>query len=100
MTIQSKNDAFGILNEIRENVTLVQSMDSLGILNHAIIIVGHWIFDYNYNKALCLKQVLMDILCSPSIDEELAATFQSIFYAVRYIWAPIHLKKDNHDTIK
>ena len=68
-------------------------MDSLGNVNHAISIVGHWIFDSNYKKALCLTQELLDIICSPSIGEELVATFRSVFYAVRYIWAPIHLKK-------
>ena len=68
-------------------------MESLGNVNHAISVVGYWIFDSNYKKALCLTQELLDIICSPSIGEELVATFQSVFYAVRYIWAPIHLKK-------
>ena len=53
--------------------------------NHVISIVGHWIFDYNYKKLLCLTQVYMDIICSPSIDEELVATFRSVFYDVIYI---------------
>ena len=75
-------------------------MDSLGNVNYDIIIVGHWIFDYKYNKSICLTQVLMDIIFSPSIDKERFATFQSIFYAVRYIWEPIHIKKDKHDTVK
>ena len=42
LTIWSGNDTFDILNDISENVTLVQLMDSLGNVNHAIIIVGHW----------------------------------------------------------
>ena len=42
LTIWSDNDAFNILNEISENVTLVQLMDSLGNVNHDIIIVGNW----------------------------------------------------------
>ena len=49
-----KNDDFDILNNISEYVTLVQLMDSLGNLNYAISIVGHWIFDSNYKKALFL----------------------------------------------
>ena len=65
----------------------------LGNVNHAISIVGHWIFDSNYNKALCLAQELLDIICYPSIVKEQVATFQSILYAVRYSWVPIHLKK-------
>ena len=50
LTIWSKNYAFDILNEIIENVNLVQLMDLPGNVNHSIIIVGHWIFDYNYKK--------------------------------------------------
>ena len=93
LTIWNKNDAFDILHDISKIVTLVHLMDSLGNFNHAIIILGHCIFDYNYKKSLCLTQLLMDLICDPSIDEELVATFQSVFYAVRYSWAPIHLKK-------
>ena len=35
----------------------------------------------------------------PVVCEEQVATFQSVFYYVRYIWAPINLKKDNHNTV-
>ena len=56
MTIRKKNYAFDILNDISEDVTLVQLMDSLGNVNHAISIVGYWIFDSNYKKALYLTQ--------------------------------------------
>ena len=56
MTIQKKNEYFGVLNDISGNVTLVQLMDSLGCVNHAINIVGHWIFYSNYKKSLCLTQ--------------------------------------------
>ena len=69
------NDAFDILNNISENVTLVQLMDLLGNVNHAIIIVGCLIFDSNYKKAICLTKASMDIICSPSVGEELVATF-------------------------
>ena len=41
MTIWSENYAFDILNYISENATLVQLMNSLGDMNHDIIIVGH-----------------------------------------------------------
>ena len=41
-TIWIKYDAFDILNDISENVTLVQLMDSLGNINNAIIKVGNW----------------------------------------------------------
>ena len=68
-------------------------MDSLGNVNRAISIVGYCIFDSNYEKELCLPQESLDVICYPSVGEEQVATFQSIFYAVGYIWAPIHLKK-------
>ena len=41
MKIWNKSDAFDILNNINEYVTLVQLMDSLGNVNHAISIVGY-----------------------------------------------------------
>ena len=57
-----ENDAFDILNDIGENVTLVQLTDSLRNMNNAISIVGHWIFDSNYKKALCLTQESLDLI--------------------------------------
>ena len=51
-----KNDVFDILKNVSEYVTLVQLMDSLVNVNHAISIVGYWIFDSNYKKELCLTQ--------------------------------------------
>ena len=56
LTIWKKNDAFDILNDISEYVTLVQLIYSLGNVNRAISIVGYWIFDSNYKKSLCLTQ--------------------------------------------
>ena len=56
MKVWQKYDAFDILNNVSEYVNLVQLMDSLGNLNHAISIVGYWISDFNYNKSLCLTQ--------------------------------------------
>ena len=54
--IWKKNDNFDILNNISEYVTLVNLMESLVNLNHAISIVGHCIFDSNYKKSLFLTQ--------------------------------------------
>ena len=42
--------SYDIPTDITENVTLVKLMDSLGIVNHAISIVGYWIFDSKYEK--------------------------------------------------
>ena len=69
LTIWKKNDAFDTLNDISSNLNLVQLMESLGNVNHAISIVGNWIFDSNYKKALCLTQELLDLICSPSIGK-------------------------------
>ena len=93
MKIWHKNDAFDILKKISEFLTLVQLLNSLGNVNHAISIVGYWVFDSNYDKVLCLTKESLYIICSPSIGEEQVAKFQSVFYTVRYIWAPINLKK-------
>ena len=56
LKIWKKNDAFDILNDNSDNVTLVQLMDSIGNVNRSISILGHCIFDSNYNKALYLTQ--------------------------------------------
>ena len=47
---------YKILEDISENVTLDQLMDSLGNVNHAISVVGKWIFDSNYEKPLILNR--------------------------------------------
>ena len=54
--IWKKNDAFDILNDISEDVTLLQLMDLILNVNHDIIIVGNWIFYSNYRKSLFLTQ--------------------------------------------
>ena len=56
LNVWHKNDTFDILNNISEYVTLVQLMVSIGNLNHAISIVGYWIFDSDYEKELFLTQ--------------------------------------------
>ena len=56
LKVWHKKDYFDILKNVSEYVTLVQLMDSLGNVNHAISRVWYWIFDSNYNKALCLTQ--------------------------------------------
>ena len=51
-----KMHEYNFLEDISENVTLVQLMDSLGNMNHAISVVGNWIFDSNNEKALVLNR--------------------------------------------
>ena len=58
-------------------------MESLGNVNHDISIVGYWIFESNYEKALCMSPESLDLICSPSICEEQVSKFPSVFYIVR-----------------
>ena len=61
--------SYDILKDIRENVTLVQLMNSLRNVNHAISVVGYWIFESNYKKALVLNRASLDMICAPSVGE-------------------------------
>ena len=51
-----QKDIFDIISDVNKNVTLVQLMNTLVNVNHAISIVGCCIFDSNYAKALHLKR--------------------------------------------
>ena len=77
---------YKILEDISANVTLVRLMDSLVNLNHAISVVGSWIFDSNYERALVLNKASLDMICAPSVNEEQAAIFEKVYYSVRYIY--------------
>ena len=61
--------SYDIMENISENVTLAQLMDSIGNVNHAIIVVGYWIFDSNYKKSLVLNMSSLDNICDPSVGE-------------------------------
>ena len=76
-----------------ENVTLVQLIDSLVNGNHDSSVVGYWIFDSNYERALVLNKEFLDMICVPSVGEEQVALFEKLFTAVRYIFSDAHLKK-------
>ena len=60
---------FDILNDISENVTLVQLMDTQVNVNHSISILGFWIFDFKYEKSFLLTRESLDLICYPSIGE-------------------------------
>ena len=60
----NKKGLYKILEDISESVTLVQLMDSLGNVNHAISVVGYWIFASNYEKSLVLNRASLDIYTS------------------------------------
>ena len=76
---------YKILEDISEIFTLVQLMDSLGNVNHAICVVGSCIFYSNDERALVLNKESLDMICAPSVGEEQAAIFEKVYYAVRYI---------------
>ena len=75
-----------------KDVTLVQLMDTIGYVNHAISILCSWIFYYNYGKALRLTRESLDLICSPLIGEEQVVMFETVFLSVRYMWAPGNIK--------
>ena len=89
-----KSGRLGLEQAISEYVTLVQLMDYLGNVNHAISVVGYWIFDSNFEIALVLNRESLDITCAPSVGEEQVATFETFLCAVRYIYSTAHLKKE------
>ena len=67
-------------------------MDSLENVNHAISIVHSWIFESNHEKAPRMTRESLDIICSPSVGEEQVVEFETVFFALRYMWAPGNLK--------
>ena len=73
---------FDISTDISEHVTLVQLMDSIVNVNHAISVVGYWIFDSNYEKALVLSRESLNMICAPSVSENQVAKFEIVFFAV------------------
>ena len=89
----NKMREYKTLVDISANFTLFQFMDSLGNVNHAISVVGKWIFDSNYETALVLNMVSLDMICAPSFGKEQAAKFESLFTTVRYIYSSEQLKK-------
>ena len=44
-------------------------MDYLGNLNHAISVLGYWIFDSNYKRALVFNRESLDMICAPSVSD-------------------------------
>ena len=88
-----KKGSYDILKYISENITLVQFMYSLINFNHAISVVGYWIFDANFKKSLVLNWESLDIICAPCVGEEQFAGFETVFTEVRYICFDEPLKK-------
>ena len=89
-----KKESYDIMKDISEHITLVQLMDSLGNVNHAISVFGNWIFESNYKKALVLNRESLYMICAPSVGKEQVAQFETVFTSVRYICFYALLKKD------
>ena len=71
--------SFNILTDLSEHVTLVQLMYCLGNLNCTFSVVGYWIFDSNYEKALVLNRESLNMICGLYIGEKEVATFELFF---------------------
>ena len=89
---KNKGD-YKIFEYISAKFTLVQLMNSLGNVNHAISVVGSWIFDLNCERALVLNKSSLDMICAPSIGEEQNSIFENVYYSVRYISNEAKFKK-------
>ena len=61
-------------------------------MNHAISVVGNWIFDSNYEKELFLNRASLNMICALSVGEEQDAIFETVFTSVRHIYNGAQLK--------
>ena len=86
--------SFYICTYISEICILVQLMDYLGNLNHAISVVGYWIFDSNYENALVLNRESLDMICDPYVGEKQEATFERVLCSVIFTCSRSHPKKE------
>ena len=68
-------------------------MDSLGNVKYSISVVGYFISDSKYEKALVLNREYLYMICAPSVGEKQVAMFEIFFCAVKYIRSTAHLKK-------
>ena len=68
--VKYKKVSYDILRKMDEHVTLVQLMDYLGNVNRDISVVGYWIFDSNYKKALVLNRESLRVIFAPCVGEE------------------------------
>ena len=98
LKIWHKKDYFDIPNNVSESANLLQLTESLLNVNHAISIVGYWIFDSNYEKSLCLTQESLDVICSPLIGKKKLQCFNHYFTLFSTFWHKLIFKRDKHET--
>ena len=60
-------------------------MDSVVNVDHAVSVVGKWIFDSNYEKYLPLNIDSLNLIFACSDEGDYFANFQVVYYAVRYV---------------
>ena len=66
-------------NGIIDRVTLLQFMDSIENINHAVSIFAKWIFDSNLKKVLPLMVKYLNLICSSSDGENIFTFFEECF---------------------
>ena len=71
-------------------------MDSLGNVNYAISSLGCQIFDSKYEKSLVLNRESLDMICAPSVGEDQVATYETVFYYVRYNFLTVQPRKEQY----
>ena len=79
--------SFDILTDISGNITLVQLMYCLVNVDPDNSVVGFWIYDSNYEKALVLNRESLDTICAPYVGEKQVAKFETV------LCCEIHLLK-------
>ena len=87
-----KQGSLGIINDISENVTLVQLMDTVGNVNNSVSIVVYLIFYFYCKNSLKLTLDSLNLVCSPSVGEGIFSMFKIVFCAVIYINNRVKLK--------
>ena len=73
-----KKVTIDILHDISEKITLVQLMDSVGNVDHEVIIVRYWIFISR--KALPWTLDSLSLICSPLVGEVMFSVFETVFH--------------------
>ena len=66
---------------ISVHVTLVQLIYTVGNINLTVSIDGNWIYDYNNERDLPLIKLSLDVICSPSKDDDdIFAEFEVVYH--------------------
>ena len=69
----NKRVTFDIINDISEYITLVQLVDTVVNVNHAVSISGFWIYYLNYEKEFPFLKESLHIISYCSYSDEMHA---------------------------